>query len=278
MRRKIDKILKASKVYEGAGVKVNRVFGFHDVSVCDPFLLLDHFKSDDPTEYEQGFPWHPHRGIETVTYLIKGSINHGDSLGNKGVINDGDVQWMTAGSGIIHQEMPQVLDRGINGFQLWVNLPKKDKMTAPRYQEIKADMIPHIKKEGVDIAVLCGTYNEIIGPVQGIYADPLYLDITLKPDTDFSLIISEEKIVFAYIYNGSLIDEERGALADLRALLFEKGDTVSLKGGSKGAGFLLISGRALKEPVAWQGPIVMNTEAELHQAFQEFHAGIFVKN
>jgi len=277
MNRKIDHVIKSSKVYEGAGVKLNRVFGFQKTPSFDPFLLLDHFKSDEPQDYEAGFPWHPHRGIETVTYMHWGAVAHGDSLGNEGVINDGDVQWMTAGSGIIHQEMPQVSEKGINGFQLWVNLPKVNKMTDPRYQGITAEMIPHIEKSDVNISVLCGTFEEAAGPVQGITAEVQYLDVQLKAGAVFNYNISEENMVFAYIYEGSIVDEEKGELSDLQAILFSKGESLSIKAGSKGAGFLLISGKPLLEPVAWQGPIVMNTEEELRQAFKEYHEGTFIK-
>ena len=296
--RKIRKVFKSKPTIEGAGVHLQRVFGFSEVPLFDPFLLLDDFRSDTPEHFLKGFPWHPHRGIETITYVMKGDVEHGDSLGNKGVIGSGDVQWMTAGSGIIHQEMPKGDTKGrMHGFQLWANLPSALKMTPPRYQGIESKDIPEITDDdGTHVRLVCGDYWGKKGPVDGIAANPVYIDVSVPPGKRKSLPIDTRNNAFAYVFAGSgkfcnaseplsvptesvgWLDTNPPIEADNRSLiLFDSGDEVTVQAGEEGIRFLLISGRPLKEPVAWYGPIVMNTQAELQKAFEELQNGTFIK-
>lgn len=275
--RRIGKLVGGTVQYDGAGVKLVRVIGKSDVEDFDPFLMLDAFDSRNPEDYVKGFPWHPHRGIETVTYLIHGDIEHGDSLGNSGSILDGCCQWMTAGSGIIHQEMPQAVPR-ILGAQLWINLPSKDKMTEPAYRDITSDMVPEVVNESSKVRIISGRYREKVGPVQGDYVKTLYLDVELQPDASWHLSVDPEATLFCYLVRGSgHFDESGDTVPSHRAVLLSDGDGVVVKATSEGVRFLLVSGRPLKEPIAWGGPIVMNTRAELRQAFKELDEGTFIK-
>ncbi|HCG63664.1 MAG TPA: pirin family protein [Sphaerochaeta sp.] len=275
--RTVRKIVGGAVQYDGAGVKLVRVVGHSDVDDFDPFLLLDAFDSTDPADYVKGFPWHPHRGIETVTYLIHGDIEHGDSLGNQGSILDGCCQWMTAGRGIIHQEMPQAVDR-ILGAQLWINLPAKDKMTEPAYRDITNDMIPEISDSTAVVRVISGRYREKVGPVQGDYVKTLYLDVQVQPNSEWHLPVDPEATVFCYLVAGTgRFDETSESIPSHRAALLADGDEVVVNTAKDGVRFLLIAGRPLKEPIAWGGPIVMNTRTELHQAFKELDEGTFIK-
>ena len=297
--RPVKKILKAQPTIEGAGVNLRRAVGFGDPSEVDPFLLLDDFRNERPEDYIAGFPWHPHRGIETITYVLAGSVEHGDSMGNKGVISSGDVQWMTAGSGIIHQEMPKGDPKGrMHGFQLWANLPSSLKMTSPHYQEIKSSDIPEvIEDDGTSARIVCGNFWGKKGPVDGIAADPIYIDVSVPPGKRKTIPIDTRNNAFAYIFAGSgkfcnasgplavptesvgWMDTSPPTEADNRSLiLFDSGDEVTVQAGDEGIRFLLISGKPLKEPVAWYGPIVMNTQAELKKAFEELQAGTFLKS
>jgi len=283
---------------EGAGVALNRVFGYQEVPLFDPFLLLDDFRSDNPDDYLRGFPWHPHRGIETITYVLEGNVEHGDSVGNSGIISSGDVQWMTAGSGIIHQEMPKGNEQGIMyGFQLWANLPASYKMINPRYQEIKSKDIPETALENkVKIKVICGKFNNVTGPVKDIITDPVYLDITVPPNIEFSLPVKKQNTAFAYIIEGkayfckdkkpfsyevesiNYFDTKRTPFIDNRMLcLFDDGDEIKVITENSHVRFLFISGKPLKESVAWYGPIVMNTQEELRTAFDDLEKGTFFK-
>lgn len=274
--RRVSKVVGGAVQYDGAGVKLVRVVGHADVQDFDPFLLLDAFDSQDPKDYVKGFPWHPHRGIETVTYLIRGDIEHGDSLGNQGSILDGCCQWMTAGRGIIHQEMPQPVER-ILGAQLWINLPQKDKMTEPAYRDIRDDMIPEIADERATVRVISGRYREKLGPVQGDYVKTLYLDVSVRPDAEWRIPVDPEATVFCYLVSGSgRFDTSATTVPSHRAVLLTDGDEVVVNASGEGVRFFLISGRPLKEPIAWGGPIVMNTRAELHQAFKELDEGTFI--
>ena len=289
--RPIKRLVKAQPALEGAGVRLDRAFGFEPGSDCDPFLLLDDFRNEKPEEYQAGFPWHPHRGIETITYVLAGSVEHGDSLGNRGIIGAGDLQWMTAGSGIIHQEMPKGDPQGrMHGFQLWANLPSSLKMTAPRYQEVKKGDIPSvIDDDGTIVRVICGDFWGKRGPVDGIAADPVYLDVSVPPGKRKTLPAETGRHAFAYVIAGN--GEFGGASAPLpvpteggfpaaenRSLvLFDRGEQVSVRAGEEGVRFLLVSGRPLREPVAWLGPVAMNTEEELRQAFDELQRGTFLK-
>jgi len=281
MERKIKLILKSRPTMDGAGVHLNRVFGNSEVPNFDPFLLLDAFGSKNKSEYIKGFPWHPHRGIETITYLLKGSVEHGDSMGNSGVIATGDVQWMTAGSGIIHQEMPKGNnDDGVYGFQLWANLPKSHKMMPPRYQEIKSSEIPEIITEhNVKIKIICGTVNETSGPVKDIVTNPEYLDISIPSETSWKYLINEDHCCFAYVYEGSISfsHNEGKEVSAGSVVLFEKGDSIEFSAKKENAKFILISGMPIGEPIAWYGPIVMNTDEEIDTAFEEYNNGTFVK-
>lgn len=280
--RRIKKIYMSRPTIEGAGVHLKRAFGFQQVPDLDPFLLLDDFHSDNPEDYIKGFPWHPHRGIETITYMLQGEVDHGDSMGNKGTIHAGDVQWMTAGSGIIHQEMPNGLNDGLMwGFQLWANLPASDKMMDPRYREIKSDDIPVLTLDnGTEVKVICGSVNGTEGPVRNIVIDPEYLDVTVKPGSTFSHKVKAGHTIFAYVSEGAgYFDHDRESLANVESLvIFGDGDEVSVTTDDKQVRFLLISGKPVKEPVAWYGPIVMNTQEELRVAFEEYEKGTFIKH
>jgi redox-sensitive bicupin YhaK (pirin superfamily) len=278
--RKIDKVSKSRPTLEGAGVHLKRAFGYHEAPGLDPFLLLDDFHSDNPKDYIAGFPWHPHRGIETVTYMLEGKVEHGDSIGNSGAITSGDVQWMTAGSGIIHQEMPKG-DSGLMwGFQLWVNLPAADKMMVPRYQEVKSNEIPEVTVgDGIKIKVICGEVQGTKGPVQDIMVDPMYLDVTIPPDTDFEYPVKNGYKVFVYVIDGSgsFTPDSEDPIEKENLVLFGDGDLVKIKAGAKGLRFLFMSGKPIGEEVAWYGPIVMNTQKELEIAFEEYRNGTFIK-
>ena len=297
--RTIKKVFKSKPVIEGAGVQLNRAFGFSQLPHFDPFLLLDDFRSGNPRDYLKGFPWHPHRGIETITYLLEGSVEHRDSLGNAGVIYPGGAQWMTAGSGIIHEEMPFGDPKGnVAGFQLWANLPASEKMIRPRYRDILADMIPEVHlNNGVSIRVICGEIEGTPGAVTGIVIDPEYIDVTIPAGTVWNHPIKENYTVFTYIIAGkgyfshdkepfshetegvSYFDMETGPLMDNGALvLFQTdGDHIHVMTEENSVRFLLFSGKPLQEPVAWQGPIVMNTREELQKAFEEYNNGTFLK-
>jgi quercetin 2,3-dioxygenase len=297
--RPIKRLIKSKPALEGAGVRLRRAFGFDNTTEFDPFLLLDDFRNDIPEDYLAGFPWHPHRGIETITYVLAGTVAHGDSIGNSGVISAGDVQWMTAGSGIIHQEMPKGDRTGrMHGFQLWGNLPSSLKMTAPRYQEVKAAEIPKITDDdGTHVRVVSGNFWGKKGPVEGVAADPIYLDVSVAPGKRKTLPVETVRHAFAYVFGGSgkfcdasdplavptepiqWLDTNPPVEADNRSLiLFDRGDEVVVQAGEEGIRFLLISGRPLEEPVAWYGPIVMNTQKELQEAFTELREGTFLKN
>jgi len=299
VQRKIRKVYKSKPVIEGAGVHLKRAFGFSQVNQFDPFLLLDDFRSANPDHYLDGFPWHPHRGIETITYVLRGNVEHGDSMGNKGDITSGDVQWMTAGSGIIHQEMPKGDAQGrMEGFQLWANLPAVNKMMAPRYQDVKADQIPTVSLDnGVAIKIICGRVGSVSGPVDDIVIDPSYLDITVPPDTTYIHPTPVGHTVLTYVIEGRgyfcsekkpfTFEAEGVNYFDMRSepaadnetlLLFENGDHVYVNTESESIRFLLIAGKPIREPVAWYGPIVMNTREELQIAFDEYDKGTFVKH
>jgi len=279
--RKIRKIFKSQPTIEGAGVHLRRAFGFDEVPLFDPFLMLDDFRGDKPEQYVKGFPWHPHRGIETITYMLHGEVEHGDSLGNKGVIHPGDVQWMTAGGGIIHQEMPRGDAGGrMGGFQLWANLPAAQKMMDPRYRDVKAAQIPVVaQKNGVQIRVVCGDVAGVKGPVQDIVIDPQYLDVSVPSASEFIQDIQRGHTAFAYVFegNGQFDDYQSKPVASEHLILFSDGDRVKVNTGEKPVRFLLISGKPIGEPVAWRGPIVMNTQAELKLAFEEYHNGTFIR-
>jgi redox-sensitive bicupin YhaK (pirin superfamily) len=296
--REIRKVFKSKPTIEGAGVHLERVFGFSEVPLFDPFLLLDDFRSDNPDHFLKGFPWHPHRGIETITYVLKGDVEHGDSLGNKGVIGSGDVQWMTAGSGIIHQEMPKGDENGnMYGFQLWANLPSGKKMMNPRYRDITAEQIPEIRlPDGTSVKVISGEVSGIKGPVGDIVIDPEYLDVTVPANSKFTHATKPGHTVFAYVISGqgyfceeknpfnyelegkNYFDIQRTPFADNRTLvLFGDGDEITVTTEQHGVGFLLVSGKPIGEPVAWYGPIVMNTKEELKTAFEEYRQGAFIK-
>jgi len=295
--RPVKRIIKAKPTIEGAGVHLRRAFGFGDTRDFDPFLLLDDFRNERPEDYLDGFPWHPHRGIETITYVLAGTVEHGDSLGNEGRLTSGDVQWMTAGRGIIHQEMPQGDGAGrMHGFQLWANLPAALKMTAPRYQDVQSADIPEvIEDDGTVARVICGDFWGAKGPVDGIAAEPRYLDVSVPPLTRRRLAIDTYNNAFAYVFAGSgtfgnasqplavptegvgWADTEPSGTADNRSLvIFDTGDEVTVESGEEGIRFLLVSGKPIEEPVAWYGPIVMNTQEELRRAFAEFKAGTFL--
>ncbi len=297
--RAIKRLIKAKPTIEGAGVHLRRAFGFGNTQDFDPFLLLDDFRNDKPEDYLAGFPWHPHRGIETITYILSGNVEHGDSLGNQGVLAAGDVQWMTAGSGIIHQEMPRGdRDGKMHGFQLWANLPSSLKMTAPRYQDVQSTDIPEVvDDDGTKIRVICGSVWGATGPVDGIAAEPQYIDVSVPPGKSKSLPVETTRHAFAYVFAGSgkfcnasapldvptegvgWSDTSLSEEADNRSLvLFDRGDEVSVQAGEKGIRFLLVSGKPIEEPVAWYGPIVMNTQEQLRQAFAEFKAGTFLRH
>ena len=289
----------AQPFVEGAGVHLHRAFGFGDPSEADPFLLFDDFRNDDPARYAKGFPWHPHRGIETITYVLEGTVDHADSLGNTGVLGAGDVQWMTAGSGILHQEMPHGNARGqMHGFQLWANLPSRLKMTDPRYQDVPSGEIPEITDDdGTVVRVITGGFWGKHGPVDGIAADPQYLDVTVPAGVRKTLPVDTYRNTFAYVFKGAgafadasdptgiLLEKEvaghevhvRDMSGDRTLVRFGTGDEITVQAGETGVRFLLISGAPIAEPVAWHGPIVMNTQAELHQAVRELQSGTFIK-
>jgi len=296
--RKINKVWKSKPTVEGAGVHLKRAFGYSQVPQFDPFLLLDDFHSDNPADYLAGFPWHPHRGIETITYVLHGDVEHGDSMGNKGIISAGDVQWMTAGSGIIHQEMPKGdSSRLMWGFQLWANLPASHKMMAPRYREIGSGQIPEVTLAGgVKVKIVCGEVNGVKGPVQDIVIDPEYLDVTIPPGASFMHPVKRGHTLFAYVVEGDgYFDPERNAYAHEvvgsnyfdfnrscrcsaeNLILYDDGEAVSIAAEERPVRFLLVSGRPIGEPVAWYGPIVMNTQEELRVAFEEYEKGTFIK-
>lgn len=277
--RKIRRIVTGSNQIDGAGVKLVRVIGHDDVQDFDPFLMLDAFDSRNPADYVKGFPWHPHRGIETVTYLISGNIEHSDSLGNKGNIRDGCCQWMTAGSGILHQEMPQSSERML-GVQLWLNLPRADKMTQPEYRDISASMVPKIQENGCTVGVIAGQYGEASGATQGDYVKTLFLDVELQPGREWQLPTDGEATLFIYIVEGSGYFDTEGQemIESHRSVLFEKGEQFVARAGEQGVRFFLFSGQPLGEPIAWGGPIVMNTREELQQAFREIDNGTFIKS
>ncbi|HEY7334776.1 MAG TPA: pirin family protein [Bryobacteraceae bacterium] len=297
--RPVKRLIRSKPTLEGAGVHLRRAFGFGNTTDFDPFLLLDDFRNDVPEDYLAGFPWHPHRGIETITYVLAGTVEHGDSIGNQGVISAGDIQWMTAGSGIIHQEMPKGDAAGcMHGFQLWANLPSSLKMTPPRYQEVKAPDVPVVTDDdGTHVRIVCGSFWGTKGPVEGVAADPIYLDVSVPPGRRKTLPVETSRHAFAYVFAGSgKFSNASGPLAvpteavgwadtappveaDNRSLiLFDNGDEVTVQAGDDGIRFLLVSGKPLEEPVAWYGPIVMNTQEQLRQAFTELERGTFLKS
>jgi redox-sensitive bicupin YhaK (pirin superfamily) len=297
--RAVKSVSQSRPTLEGAGVKLRRAFGFGDTSDFDPFLMMDDFRNDRPSDYLAGFPWHPHRGIETITYVLAGSVAHGDSLGNSGVLGAGDVQWMTAGRGILHQEMPKGDTVGrMHGFQLWANLPSSLKMTAPRYQDVPSAAIPEIvDDDGVSVRVICGGFWGQKGPVDGVAADPRYLDVTVPAGKRKVLPVETYRQAFAYIFQGSasfagasqpfgalreeLVGGEetlvRDAVGDRSLVVFDSGDEVVVQAGEQGVRFLLVSGKPLREPIAWHGPIVMNTQAEIRQALTDLRDGSFIR-
>ncbi|MFW9964221.1 MAG: pirin family protein [Candidatus Sifarchaeia archaeon] len=279
--RGIKTIMRAKPTIEGAGVRLKRVFGYYETELMDPFLLLDHFGSENPDDYMKGFPWHPHRGIETITYMIEGQVKHEDSLGNSGSIEAGDVQWMTAGSGIIHQEMPHRSDGMMMGFQLWANLPSSNKMMHPRYQDIKSSQIPEIMREdGSKIRIICGKLDGTCGPVSEIVTEPEYMDVIVPPGKEFIHSVKKGHTVFAYVFEGEgYFDENREKLIESEHLvLFEDGEQIVAKAKEKQLRFLLVSGMPIGEPIAWYGPIVMNNREELDLAFREYREGTFIKH
>jgi redox-sensitive bicupin YhaK (pirin superfamily) len=297
--RAVKEIYQTKPTIEGAGVKLQRAFGFGKTKEFDPFLLLDDFRNENPADYLAGFPWHPHRGIETITYVLAGEVAHGDSLGNKGRMTAGDVQWMTAGSGILHQEMPKGDERGrMHGFQLWANLPASLKMTDPRYQDIPSGAIPEVTEDdGTRARIICGTFWGKTGPVEGVAADPSYVDISVPPNKLRRIQIDVTRNAFAYVFAGagtfrdasdpqavlteSAVDPAATPVYDAsnhRLILFDRGDEIVVQAGPEGIRFLLVSGKPLEEPVAWYGPIVMNTQAELERAMRELQTGKFIKH
>jgi quercetin 2,3-dioxygenase len=296
--RPVKEIIHARPTMEGAGVKLQRAFGFGNTTEFDPFLLFDDFRNENPSDYLAGFPWHPHRGIETITYVLAGTVEHGDSLGNRGSLGAGDVQWMTAGSGIMHQEMPKGDPTGrMHGFQLWANLPSSLKMTRPRYQDVLARDIPEVvDDDGTRVRVVCGEFWGKKGPVEGVAADPRYIDVSVPPGARKRLAVETSRHAFAYIFAGSGsfrdasgplgvpneltggVDQATSREAGNRSLvLFDRGDEVVVQAGDEGIRFLLVSGKPIEEPVAWYGPIVMNTKAQLQQAFTDLRDGTFIK-
>jgi redox-sensitive bicupin YhaK (pirin superfamily) len=297
--RKIKMIVKSVPTIEGAGVHLKRAFGFRETRAFDPFLLLDDFRATNPKHFLKGFPWHPHRGIETITYMLEGLVEHGDSMGNKGVIHPGEVQWMTAGSGIIHQEMPQGDDQGhMGGFQLWANLPASHKMMDPRYREVKSEQIPVVTTGGgAKVRVISGQINSTRGPVQDVVTDPTYLDISIPPETELVHATIPGHTVIAYVIEGkgwfcqqkdpfsyevegrNYFDLERDPfVTNEELILFDDGEQIVASTTDEPVRFLLMSGKPLREPVAWYGPIVMNTQAELQVAFEELNHDTFIKH
>jgi redox-sensitive bicupin YhaK (pirin superfamily) len=297
--RPVKEVIQTKPTLEGAGVKLQRAFGFGKTKEFDPFLLLDDFRNDNPADYLAGFPWHPHRGIETITYVLAGSVEHGDSLGNKGAMSAGDVQWMTAGSGILHQEMPKGDTLGrMHGFQLWANLPASLKMTDPRYQDIPASAIPEVTEDdGTHVRVICGEFAGQKGPVEGVAADPSYLDISVAPNQRKRIKVETTRNAFAYVFAGSgtfrdasnpqavlteqVAKPEAAPVYDIgnhSLVLFDRGDEITVQAGPQGIRFLLVSGRPIEEPVAWYGPIVMNTQEQLRTAMAELQDGTFIRH
>ncbi|MDP3387833.1 MAG: pirin family protein [Eubacteriales bacterium] len=276
--KKILRIVKARPTSDGAGVKLRRVFGYNEIPDFDPFLLFDHFGSDNPDDYMAGFPWHPHRGIETVTYMLKGSVEHGDSMGNAGIIETGDVQWMTAGNGIIHQEMPQGGTDGMAGFQLWVNLPASEKMMDPRYREVKSKEIPEVYlKNGIMVKVLAGKFMDATGPVQDLIVECNYFDVSLKKGSVFKYNVIDNKKVILYVYEGSIfMPEDEKEVESHHAVILGEGNLVEIAGKSD-AKVLLFSGEPINEPIHWGGPIVMSTKEDLRQAFDDYNNGTFIR-
>jgi redox-sensitive bicupin YhaK (pirin superfamily) len=296
--RPIKRLIKSKPTMEGAGVHLRRAFGFGNTTEFDPFLLLDDFRNDVPEDYLAGFPWHPHRGIETITYVLAGTVDHKDSLGNNGALGAGDVQWMTAGSGILHQEMPKGDPQGrMHGFQLWANLPSSLKMTAPRYQDVLSQDVPEvIDDDGTKVRIICGDFWGKRGPVDGIAADPRYLDVWVPPGQRKTLPVEMGRHGFAYVFDGAGSFRDASApqgvpteatdgsdtitiqqTGNRSLVLFDRGDEVSVQAGDEGIRFLLVSGKPIEEPVAWQGPIVMNTQDELRQAMSELRNGTFIR-
>ena len=295
--RAVKSVVPSKPTLEGAGVKLRRAFGFGNTTDYDPFLLFDDFRNDRPEDYLAGFPWHPHRGIETITYVLAGTVEHGDSLGNRGSLGAGDIQWMTAGSGILHQEMPQGDPQGrMHGFQLWANLPSSLKMTAPRYQDVQGKDVPEVTDDdGTSVRIVCGSFWGKSGPVEGVAADPRYLDIFVPPGVRKVLPVETSNHAFAYVFQGSGLFRDastpRAVQTDIvgtgverpdfignRSLvLFDSGDEVVVQAGDEGIRFLLVSGKPIEEPVAWYGPIVMNTQQELRVALDELNRGTFIK-
>jgi redox-sensitive bicupin YhaK (pirin superfamily) len=297
--RPIKRIIESQPTVEGAGVKLRRAFGFGNTGDFDPFLLLDDFRNENPGDYLAGFPWHPHRGIETITYVLAGTVEHGDSLGNSGKLGAGDVQWMTAGSGILHQEMPQGDPKGrMHGFQLWANLPSSLKMSTPRYQDVSSQDIPEvIDDDGTRVRVVCGDFWGKTGPVDGIAADPRYLDVWVPPGIRKALPVETSRHAFAYVFEGTGTFRDASPRQDVKTegvtpsgapapdvtgnrslVLFDSGDEVTVQAGETGIRFLLVSGKPIEEPVAWYGPIVMNTQEQLRQAVAELNDGTFIKH
>jgi redox-sensitive bicupin YhaK (pirin superfamily) len=297
--RKIKLVVKSVPTIEGAGVHLKRAFGFREVKAFDPFLLLDDFRSDNPRYFLKGFPWHPHRGIETITYVLNGSVEHGDSMGNQGIIGPGDVQWMTAGSGIIHQEMPKGDEKGrMGGFQLWANLPAVYKMMDPRYREVKSGQIPEITRDnGVKIRIISGRIHGTQGPISDVVTDPTYLDVTVPAQTEYTHATKPGHTVLAYVIEGQALfcqqkdpfsyeiegtnyfDMKRDPfIANEELILFDTGEQIIVSTEDQPVRFLLMSGHPLGEPIAWHGPIVMNTQEELQVAFEEFQNGTFIKH
>ena len=291
--RPVKQVIHPKPTLEGAGVRLQRGFGFGSTNEFDPFLLFDDFRNDNPADYLAGFPWHPHRGIETITYVLTGTVDHGDSLGNQGSLGAGDIQWMTAGSGIMHQEMPKGDQQGrMHGFQLWANLPASLKMTKPRYQDVPAKDVPEVTDDdGTKVRVVCGEFWGQKGPVEGVAADPRYLDIWVPPRTRRVLPVESSRHAFAYVFAGSgtfrdasapravrneLMNDEYD-LSNRSLVLFDSGDEIVVESGDEGIRFLLVSGQPIEEPVAWYGPIVMNTQAELRQAMRELQLGTFIR-
>ncbi|HXJ77588.1 MAG TPA: pirin family protein [Candidatus Methylomirabilis sp.] len=296
--RPVKRLIKAKPTLEGAGVRLQRAFGFGATADHDPFLLLDDFRNERPEDYLPGFPWHPHRGIETITYVLAGTVEHGDSMGNRGSIGAGDIQWMTAGRGIIHQEMPTGDAAGrMHGFQLWANLPSSLKMTAPRYQDVKANDVPVASDDdGAEVRIVCGSYRGKPGPVKDVAAKPVYLDVSIPAGKRKILPVETTSHAFAYVFAGAgrfcnasrplavptepagWADTTPPSEADNRTLvLFDRGDEVEIQAGDQGIRFLLVSGQPLQEPVAWYGPIVMNTQEELQHAFAQLQDGTFLR-
>ena len=300
--RPVKRVVQSKPTMEGAGVRLRRAFGFGNTTDFDPFLLLDDFRNDNPDDYLAGFPWHPHRGIETITYVLAGTVDHGDSLGNHGSLGAGDIQWMTAGSGILHQEMPKGDPQGrMHGFQLWANLPAALKMTAPRYQDVAARDVPEVTDDdGTKVRVICGSFWGKTGPVQGVAADPRYLDVSVPAGRLRHLPVESTRHAFAYVFAGSGTFRDASSPRDVQTeqvgdhatpgsrpgdetgnrslVLFGGGDEVTIQAGVEGIRFLLVSGKPIEEPVAWYGPIVMNTDQELQQAYDELRQGTFIKS